>query len=444
MELWGGGGGVTDAGRAVFLSYASQDADAIQNLCKVLRAAGIEVWFDQSELRGGDAWDALIRKQIKGCYLFVPIISANTQSREEGYFRREWNLAVARTLDMVEDRAFLLPIVIDGSSESEARVPEKFREVQWTRLPEGASLEAFVAHVRRLIAPEANAPKTPSSRLSPSLKPAAATRASPSAASIRPGPRSFVPWVMSPVLILGVGYFVADKFLASKHAVPGAQASFTAPAKAELVSNRSVAVLPFVDMSEKKDQEYFSDGLSEELIDHLARSVDLKVIARTSSFQFKGKNEDVRTIAGKLGVANLLEGSVRTSGHAMRITAQLIRASDGTHLWSHSYDRQMRWSALDPSVTPHMPDDYQPEIGRSYYPKTSLVMRQEGTCLVHFQVPEGGTPSDISIAKSTGFASLDQACIKAIQDAQFIAAKRDDKYIATWTDILISWRIPSS
>jgi len=96
MESWGGGGGVTDAGRAVFLSYASQDADASQNLCNVLRAAGIEVWFDQSELRGGDAWDALIRKQIKGRYLFVPIISANTQSREEGYFRREWNLAVAR------------------------------------------------------------------------------------------------------------------------------------------------------------------------------------------------------------------------------------------------------------------------------------------------------------------------------------------------------------
>jgi hypothetical protein len=170
MELWGGGGGVTDAGRAVFLSYASQDADAIQNLCKVLRAAGIEVWFDQSELRGGDAWDALIRKQIKGCYLFVPIISANTQSREEGYFRREWNLAVARTLDMVEDWAFLLPIVIDGISESEARVPEKFREVQWTRLPDGASLEAFVEHVRRLIAPEANAPKAPSSKPSPRLK----------------------------------------------------------------------------------------------------------------------------------------------------------------------------------------------------------------------------------------------------------------------------------
>jgi hypothetical protein len=85
---------------AVFLSYASQDAAAAQHLCDALRKAGIEVWFDQSELRGGDTWDALIRRQIKSCSLFVPFISANTQSREEGYFRREWKLAVDRTSDM--------------------------------------------------------------------------------------------------------------------------------------------------------------------------------------------------------------------------------------------------------------------------------------------------------------------------------------------------------
>jgi hypothetical protein len=129
---------VTDSGRAVFLSYASQDAEAARRICDALRAAGIEVWFDQSELRGGDAWDASIRRQIKTCYLFVAIISANTQSREEGYFRREWKIAVDRTNDMAEGRAFLLPMVIDGTSDSEALVPEKFREVQWTRLPAGS------------------------------------------------------------------------------------------------------------------------------------------------------------------------------------------------------------------------------------------------------------------------------------------------------------------
>ena len=79
-------GAVTDPGRAVFLSYASQDAEAAQQLCNALRAAGVEVWFDRSELRGGDAWDALIRRQIKGCYLFVPIISTNTHHSRRGTF----------------------------------------------------------------------------------------------------------------------------------------------------------------------------------------------------------------------------------------------------------------------------------------------------------------------------------------------------------------------
>jgi eukaryotic-like serine/threonine-protein kinase len=102
---------------------------------------------------------------------------------------------------------------------------------------------------------------------------------------------------------------------------------------------KSIAVLPFLDMSEKKDQEYLSDGLSEELIDHLVRGAGLKVIARTSSFQFKGKSEDVRSIARKLGVTHVLEGSVRKVGQQLRITAQLIRASDGAHLWSQTYDR---------------------------------------------------------------------------------------------------------
>jgi TIR domain len=82
---------------AVFLSYASEDAEAARRICDALRAAGIEVWFDQSELRGGDVWDAAIRRQIKACTLFIPVISANTHSREEGYFRLEWKLAVDRS-----------------------------------------------------------------------------------------------------------------------------------------------------------------------------------------------------------------------------------------------------------------------------------------------------------------------------------------------------------
>ena len=103
----------------------------------------------------------------------------------------------------------------------------------------------------------------------------------------------------------------------------------------------SIAVLPFADMSQAGTRSDFSDGLSEELLDVLAKISQLRVIGRTSSFQFKGKNEDLRVIAQKLGVDHLLEGSVRKEGNRVRVTAQLIRASDGSHLWSETYDRTL-------------------------------------------------------------------------------------------------------
>ena len=104
----------------------------------------------------------------------------------------------------------------------------------------------------------------------------------------------------------------------------------------------SIAVLPFADMSSEKNQEYFSDGLAEELLNRLAKIPGLRVAARTSSFQFKGKTEDLRTVADKLNVGTILEGSVRTQAGRVRITAQLIKASDGFHLWSETYDRELR------------------------------------------------------------------------------------------------------
>src|SRR3984885_14141053 len=103
----------------------------------------------------------------------------------------------------------------------------------------------------------------------------------------------------------------------------------------------SIAVLPFANMSRDADDEYFSDGLAEEVINALTQVAGLKVIARTSAFAFKGKNDDVRKIAETLGVTNVLEGSVRRAGTRLRVTAQLIHAADGTHLWSQRYDREL-------------------------------------------------------------------------------------------------------
>jgi len=102
--------------------------------------------------------------------------------------------------------------------------------------------------------------------------------------------------------------------------------------------SKSIAVLPFVDFSPNNDQEWFSDGLTEEILNSLARTPDLLVTSRTSSFKFKNTNEEIPIIADKLGVAHVLEGSVRRGGNRLRITAQLIRANDGFHLWSETYD----------------------------------------------------------------------------------------------------------
>jgi TolB-like protein/cytochrome c-type biogenesis protein CcmH/NrfG len=323
--------------RAVFLSYASQDTEAARRICEALRAAGVEVWFDQSELRGGDAWDQKIRREIRDCALFIPIISSNTTSRPEGYFRLEWALAEQRAHMIARNKAFIVPVCVDATPESAADVPESFVRVQWTRLPEGATPPSFAGRIRHLLQPELAAAAPPSS---PPPNPSV-PYATPAAPHASKKSRPLLLLAAAAILIVA-GVFALDRFVLSKRSVPEAgttPAPQSSPPSASTTPGKSIAVLPFVDMSEKKDQEYFSDGLSEELIDLLAKNPDLYVPARTSSFYFKGKSEELATIAQKLHVANVLEGSVRKSGSRLRVTAQLIRVDNGYHLWSETYDR---------------------------------------------------------------------------------------------------------
>jgi TolB-like protein/DNA-binding winged helix-turn-helix (wHTH) protein/Flp pilus assembly protein TadD len=142
------------------------------------------------------------------------------------------------------------------------------------------------------------------------------------------------------VFVLAIAWILAGKLWVPKPIAQEKLASAT-PASPD-ISESSIVVLPFVDMSEKKDQEYFSDGLSEELIELLGKTQGLRVIARTSSFYFKGRAEKIDAIAAELRVANVLEGSVRKSGDRLRVTAQLIRANTSEHLWSETFDRDLR------------------------------------------------------------------------------------------------------
>jgi TolB-like protein/Flp pilus assembly protein TadD len=303
---------VIERSHAVFLSYASQDAEAAQKICQALRMAGIEVFLDQSELRGGDAWDKKIRHEILDCVLFIPIVSRHTQQRLEGYFRHEWKLAIERAHHMAEQKAFLVPVVVDGTGDQEAFVPDEFRQVQWTRLPAGETPPEFVTRVRKLLSGESG--------------PLPRMIRGPVATSKRSSPLK--PLVLAVVLAAVAAYLLVEKPWTAK------SVAFAPPA-------HSIAVLPFVNMSGDKEQEYFSDGLTEELLNSLAQINQLQVAARTSAFSFKDTNTDLGLIARKLNVGAILEGSVRRSGQTIRVTAQLINAVTGFHLWSRSYDRDI-------------------------------------------------------------------------------------------------------
>ncbi|HEY1793912.1 MAG TPA: TIR domain-containing protein [Opitutaceae bacterium] len=339
------------ANKAVFLSYAREDADAARRIAGALRGFGVDAWFDMAELRGGDAWDRKIRSQIRECALFIPIISANTQNREEGYFRREWNLAVERTLDMAEDRTFIVPVVVDATIESAARVPESFLKAHCTRLPGGEPTPQFVERIRSLL----NGPRK------------TAAGGAPPAASVSP-------------------------------------------------KAKSVAVLAFANLSRDPENEFFSDGISEELLNLVARIPGLRVAARTSAFFFKGKNVPIPEIAATLGVANVVEGSVRKSGNRVRVTAKLIDAGDGFQIWSESFDRELQdVFAIQDEIAGLIAHSLQLKLGDAARPARAVNPE------AHRYVLEGR--HFWSLRSETGFARAEDAFARALEiDPDFAPA----------------------
>ncbi|MBI4626597.1 MAG: TIR domain-containing protein [Verrucomicrobia bacterium] len=337
---------------AIFLSYASQGADAARKICEALRADGIEVWFDRSELRGGDAWDAKIKKQIQTCALFVPIVSAQTQARTEGYFRLEWLLAAERTRLMGRSKAFLLPVCIDATKEGEADVPESFLSVQWTRLVGGETPSSFVARVGRLLDPDVGSRTR--ERLEDSERVIEGETRTHSAT--KRGVPGWM-WVVGALGMVAVGLVAFIALRPATSISPNSAAATPSPAAAkpplDFAIAKSIAVLAFKNLSDDKEAEYFSDGISEELSNVLGRVPGLRVAGSTSAFSFKGKLVPIPEIAQKLGVAYLVEGTVKKSGGRVRITAKLINAADGFQVWaSETFDRELKdvWAVQDEIV----------------------------------------------------------------------------------------------
>lgn len=328
---------MTEQSHTVFLSYASQDAPAAQRICEALRAGGIEVWFDQSELRGGDAWDQSIRRQIKSCALFIAVISKSTNDRDEGYFRLEWKLAVDRSHLMAADRTFLLPVVVDGTHDDDDRVPEHFREVQWTHLPGGETPAVFVERVRRLLAPAD--PHAPAVRHEATRPLSAAPPPAKTVAQVFRSKRG--PFLVAAGALLAVVALLASGYFMRRNtptaAVTAAPSStprstpFNPPAG-------TLVVLPFKNLNGDPKQQYFSDGITEELTDALGQNPGLRVIAWDTASKLRDSAQAAGEIGKQLNVANLLHGSIEREGNQVRVTAELVDTRSGLQVWSQHYD----------------------------------------------------------------------------------------------------------
>ena len=294
----------------VFISYASHDAAVAQKACSALEAAGYPCWIAPRNVVPGTLYADGIVHAIDESSILVLILSERAIA--SAHVGREIERAVSKRHPVVALRIDAAPLT--------AAFEYFLNQSQWI---EGGGSDAAIAQlvgaVGQHLAPgSATSPTNANQALAVHRKVAAPQRT----------------WVIAAVvvaLVLPGGYFL-DKEWRSKHGTTASTA---------VISDKSIAVLPFVDMSEKKDQEYFADGMAEEIIDLLVKIPGLKVISRTSSFQFKGKNQDLQSIATQLGVAYVLQGSVRKSSDRLRVTAQLIDSRDGTHLWSQTYDRDL-------------------------------------------------------------------------------------------------------
>jgi TolB-like protein/tetratricopeptide (TPR) repeat protein len=265
--------------RTVFISYASQDAAVANDIVGVLESAGVACWIAPRDVVPGALYAGEIVRAINESSLVVLVLSA--QSVASAHVGKELERASSKGRRIITLRT------------DAAVLPHAFEyflsESQWIEVGAGG------------------------------IEPAAAKLAEAVRRHLGSGLESSVD---------------DSRTVASTR-----NTSITADSPTERVA--SIAVLPFANMSGDKEQEHFSDGLAEEIINALVQISGLRVIARTSAFAFRGQNTDIRRIAETLGVANILEGSVRRSGNRIRVTAQLVSASNGSHLWSERYDREL-------------------------------------------------------------------------------------------------------
>jgi TolB-like protein len=301
----------------VFLSFASQDSAVAQRLCVALEAAGQPCWIAPRDVRPDEAYDAAIERAIQGCRMLVLLLSAHAVASPQ----------VLREVERAGASGHpVLTVRLDGTA-----LPPELDRV----LSASAWLDATPGGIDDVLPALIGAVRSP-----PPAAPAIAPPVMPRA--------RWILLLLGVVALLGL-YLLADRYWLSRigAAPDAAEVSVPPPDIPDLpvvttVAEDSIAVLPFGDLSEKKDQEYLADGLAEDLIDELSTVPGLQVPAHTSSFHFKGQNATVGEIAQALGVTYVLQGSVRKAGNTIRVRVGLIRAENGLNVWSQSYERELR------------------------------------------------------------------------------------------------------
>jgi serine/threonine-protein kinase len=314
--------------RDVFVSYASQDAAPAQIIVAELEHAAVRCWIAPRDVPPGGLYADAIIRAINGSKVVVVVLSEHAVG--SSHVGKEIERASSKQRPIIAVRTDATPLT--------PALEYFLSESQWIDVAEGgldAACGRLIEAVRRLHAHPGTQPPR-------DFEPKAGTIAPPAA-----HPKWPLNWPVTALIAVAglvVVYLLGDRFWLSKRTAASQPLAATGSSHSASSAPppHSVAVLPFVNMSGDPKQDYFSDGLSEELLNSLASIPDLKVAARTSSFSFKGRDVSVGDIGRKLNVGAVLEGSVRKDGNEVRITAQLINVVTGFHLWSHTYDRDLK------------------------------------------------------------------------------------------------------
>ncbi len=303
---------------AVFISYASADVAVADALVAALEGHGVACWIAPRDVKAGALYAEALVRAISDAKALVLVLSANSVA--SAHVGKEVERASSKRRPIIAlriDEAPLSPALEYFLSEShwvDARAGGM-----------GAATAKLIAAIREPNREEA------------AFVGAGDAAASASSLSVtRPKARNLILFAAGLALLISLAALLAERWMGRP-----AAARQPTTAATNVVRDKSIAVLPFVDLSERHDQGYFADGIAEQVLELLSRIPGLKVIGRTSSFQFRDPALDVRSISKSLGVAHLLEGTVRRSGDTVRVTAQLVSATDGSNEWSDTYDSKL-------------------------------------------------------------------------------------------------------